>query len=778
MGLNNHPFILLFLLLFCCTAFAQQREEFNGPMQGWANVKTRFNAKGDGKQDDTRALQQALDSLTCWPVKFNTGRAAYTVIYLPKGRYRITRTLQLRGKIGINIIGEDPANTIIEWDGNAKDTMLWTNGSAYFKIGRISFDGKQKADVEGLGIHWLDRWNDGTSRSFASLNIEVSDCNFRGLTVGIGGGYYWNDSEVKINRCSFYSCTRAGIEIMGYNALDYWVWYCRFYDCYIGVNNSRGNYHLYNCYFRGSVISDIVNTGGYYTSVRGCFSELSTSFSIDNGLSSNPFKRIFQDNIIKQTRDLPVYYHHIGKPVFIRNRFDKTKSDTTGRSAELKGKKVDAFSAPAVLDYSSWAASTFSVLSIENQYFYPKPFRVVTDFPKKNYVIRDTYGKRVNNESADFLKKMPVTPPFRQRTIFEVPTGAGTEQIQEIINQAATLKGNRPVVHFRYGTYNLTRTIIIPPGSDMQIVGDGMRYSTTITATNPSTFRGNCILKVQGPSYIEIRDLQFGTAGAKKLIAIVFDKVDQQQSRVYLDQLYATADTTLFIDKLNYTAFEKNNSFFTDGNVIIGGSKQKAGQGTLKLYCFGGSYARLTVRNNAKFVSKDCWWEGETRVPLDLVGDGDITIDGTKIAPNQGDSISKVRIGRFNGRITLMNTYVQCGMEMTGNNPNLKFFLWNANFYFKKDIPSIIPRGMKGQVAFAGITAQCFIKEDKDCDQTRSFKDRFVNIRDENKFIDEMTRQTRDAVPVPYTVLPKGISNIYLSRVLLDSYVTGLYFAP
>lgn len=772
----KRPLFLLILLGWNCLLLAQQREEFNGPLEGWANVKTRFKAKGDGKQDDTRALQQALDSLTCWPVKFNTGDAAYTVIYLPKGRYRITNTLILRGKIGINIIGEDPVNTIIEWDGKTNDTMFWSNGSAYFKIGRISWQGNNKADLEGIGIHWKERWNDGKSRSFATLNIEISDCIFRGLTVGIGGGFDWNDSEVKINRCSFHNCTRAGIHINGYNALDYWIWYCRFYECNMAVFNVNGNYHLYNSYLRGSVV-DVVNSNGYYTSIRGCFSEQSGSFSIDNGISSNPFKRVFQDNIVKQTRDLPVYYHHIGKPVFFGNRFDKTKSDTTGRSAELKGKKVDGFMMPAVLDYASWAPTTFSVLSIGNQYFYSNPFRVITDQPKKNYVIGDTYGKRVTDQSADFLRNMPVTAPYVKRKIFEVPLGADAQRIQSIINEAARLKGQRPVVHFRYGIYSLDRTITIPAGADMQIVGDGMRYSTTIMASTTAAFRGSCMFKVEGPTYIEIRDIQIGNAGRKTINGIEFSNVDQQGSRVYMDQLYSISDTTLLVNKLNYTYFEKNNSFFTDGNVIIGGNLQKAGKGSMKVHCFGGSYSKVTVRNNAKFLSKDCWWEGDVRTPIDLQGDGDITIDNTKIAPNAADSMPIVKIGRFTGNLTLMNAYVQGGMEIDPNNPGLRFLLWNTNFYYKKDIPSIIPRRLNGQVGFAGISAQCFEKGNPYCDLTRSFEDRFVNISNQNQFIDEMTLQTRQARPVPYTTLKKGITNIQLSRVSLDSYRTGLYFA-
>src|SRR5436189_182429 len=96
------------------------QDEFTGPYRSWANVKTRFGAKGDGIADDTKPIQKSLDSLTVAAKNFNTGNNAYAVIYLPKGTYRISNTLSLRGKIGISIIGEDPANTFITWSGKGK----------------------------------------------------------------------------------------------------------------------------------------------------------------------------------------------------------------------------------------------------------------------------------------------------------------------------------------------------------------------------------------------------------------------------------------------------------------------------------------------------------------------------------------------------------------------------------------------------------------------------------------------------------------------------------
>lgn len=61
---------------------------------GCVNVKAApYNAKGDGCADDTQALQRAIDE--------------NKTVFLPKGAYRITKTLQLRK--GTELIGISPA---------------------------------------------------------------------------------------------------------------------------------------------------------------------------------------------------------------------------------------------------------------------------------------------------------------------------------------------------------------------------------------------------------------------------------------------------------------------------------------------------------------------------------------------------------------------------------------------------------------------------------------------------------------------------------------------
>src|SRR5215203_2624118 len=115
--------LLVALCMQLISSQAQERDVFVGPFKSWANVKQRFGVTGDGKADDTEKLQLALDNLSNPATSFNMGDKGYMTLYLPAGIYKISKTLVLRGKIGVSIIGEDPGKTTILWAGKSNDTM-------------------------------------------------------------------------------------------------------------------------------------------------------------------------------------------------------------------------------------------------------------------------------------------------------------------------------------------------------------------------------------------------------------------------------------------------------------------------------------------------------------------------------------------------------------------------------------------------------------------------------------------------------------------------------
>jgi len=173
------------------TSITQQK--FVGPFPSWSNLKTDYHAIGDGVKDDTNALQQALNDLA-----FDKHPK---VLYLPAGTYRITQTLVMTSHINISVIGQDPSNTTLKWDGPQGGTMLHLNGVRYSKLGRLTFDGNARKALIAVDQSW-----DGKVSNFDTGN-EYADITFQDLGYGIQAGALGHGAaESTVLRCQFLRC--------------------------------------------------------------------------------------------------------------------------------------------------------------------------------------------------------------------------------------------------------------------------------------------------------------------------------------------------------------------------------------------------------------------------------------------------------------------------------------------------------------------------------------------------------------------------------------------
>ena len=243
------------------------------PRSDWINVKSDVTPKavGDGLADDTAALQAAFDKLSEAPGEANT-------VYLPPGAYRITRTLMVKHRDGISIIGCGRSTRIV-WDGPSgkgdDSRMFWSNGAPRSRYVGITWDGRGKACV---GF-------DHDSKSYFETEIDHQHeafLNFTGSGIRIGHDQRTPGAqataETTYDNCLFVNCEN-GLTLMQFNDYDHTVAGCEFRDCGIGVNSTVGaNFYLRDSHFENSKIMDIHVRVEHGVSVRRCTSTGSTLF--------------------------------------------------------------------------------------------------------------------------------------------------------------------------------------------------------------------------------------------------------------------------------------------------------------------------------------------------------------------------------------------------------------------------------------------------------------------------------------------------------------------
>ncbi|MEF3302288.1 glycosyl hydrolase family 28-related protein [Paenibacillus sp. GYB003] len=118
-----------------------------------------FGAKGDGKADDTNALQAALNS-------------GYSEIYIPKGIYKITQPLKVNNRNGMTVYG---ANSTLSFSNVA--TGLEFNKCSHIEVRDLEFNGNYSSN-------YLVRFN--TCSNIHVLNLIIRDCRRSGTDPVIG----------------------------------------------------------------------------------------------------------------------------------------------------------------------------------------------------------------------------------------------------------------------------------------------------------------------------------------------------------------------------------------------------------------------------------------------------------------------------------------------------------------------------------------------------------------------------------------------------------------
>ncbi len=249
-------FFLIILQLIGISLFASDLPDLNWEERSdWINVKVDINppAKGDGKTDDTEALQKLFSNL-------RDGM----VIYFPPGVYLITQTIEFRGPaVGVSIIGHGKGTRII-WGGEEGGRMVWVNGLAYSTFQGIVWDGRNRAGV-GMDFASQLRFNTESLHEFEHFR------NFKECGIRVGYNEQLASAETTYRYCIFENC-KIGVAMFSFNDYNHTFDKCEFRDCEIGISDLHGNFYVRNCHF------EFNNTDIQFLSEHGNSVRRSTSF--------------------------------------------------------------------------------------------------------------------------------------------------------------------------------------------------------------------------------------------------------------------------------------------------------------------------------------------------------------------------------------------------------------------------------------------------------------------------------------------------------------------
>jgi len=610
-------------LIVCVTSLSllASEEEFVGPFASWRDLSRDYGAVGDGKTDDSTALQRALDEL----IKHEKA----CVLYIPAGTYRFAATVQTKREEhtdcqGVAVIGEDPSSTILLWDGPANGTMFQWD-AWYSKISRLTFDGGGQA---GTGLRY--------GPAFSTYN-ETSDLVFRDIKNGLvfGGEKTNGQAENEVLRCRFVNC-ETGVQTVNWNSMDIWVWYCQFEDCGRGIFNVMGNWHAWENFFLRSRIADVGILNLMAFSVVNNTSVKSHRFlDFETGHTWGSPTSITGNRVLDPTGDFAMKLSNAGPYLVVDNTF-RCRGKT--RAVQMM-----------------WADQTF----VGNTY-------TSIDAVAERSRFRRIGEKTIDAELiSDALPKLPPTPPQRKRKVFEVTAGASSIEIQRAIAEASKLAGQRPVVHLPMGNYRLTQTLVIPAGCDIQLVGDGA--GETATRLNWAGAEDGVLLRLDGPSRAILRDIYLHAPNARGL---VIEDADQPGGRIFADQLNVSGSHQK--QEPRAAALRVNGLVQTDvllralqgsgnGGVwveVIGDPNAASAENQVSIFtgATGSAAGQYDVSRGGRLIVRGVYHErsSDSLNGLHLTDSGALCIDATRFSYATSAHAATIGADNFRGQFTLV----------------------------------------------------------------------------------------------------------------------------
>ena len=443
----------------------------------WINVRTDISpmAFGDGKHDDTAAIQVALNKIGPHP-------GDPKVVYLPEGQYRITGTLKLTRRNGGMLIGHG-RNTHIIWDGKIGGRMFWSNGAARQTYRGIVWDGAGKA---GIGI-------DHDSKNLYETRVLHEDMEFRNfLEAGIRVGHDQKlaSAEMLFSNLKF-SNNKHGALFLAWNDYNNIFDGCYFVGNEYGIRAEKGNVVIRNSRFERSGQSDIfLSTHSH--SVRRVISSGSHSFiRTVRGPISNGLIKVEDCLVDHWTNPDGAIITGLRGPVTV---FDTTFSNPPGKSPPIKLDNPRYMNQIAILS-NVVSNDTTSVID-------SGPNGII------HKVAPDRHQPPLITIDQNFLHdKLVLTTNILDVKVDCGAKGDGrgndTKAIQNCFDKALK-QTQSTTVYFPSGTYRITKTINTHEGAHYQIDGTGWHSQIVLSG------KAGTALHIHNPQGLRVEHIAIG----------------------------------------------------------------------------------------------------------------------------------------------------------------------------------------------------------------------------------------------------------------------------
>ena len=191
------------------------------------NAKTDCGAKGDGKTDDTAALQKGLDD-SCGI----NGKSK--VLYVPNGVYRVTQTLVVKNALGPWLYGESRDGVVIKLDDGVKNcnAVLRTHprekgptSADWFmrNLRNFTIDAGNNPNTDGIrfyatnsgilkNVRVIGKGKIGINAGFLDQSGPnlIQDAVVEGFETGIQTQWIWGET---LSRITIRNCTKQGLYV-------------------------------------------------------------------------------------------------------------------------------------------------------------------------------------------------------------------------------------------------------------------------------------------------------------------------------------------------------------------------------------------------------------------------------------------------------------------------------------------------------------------------------------------------------------------------------------